>query len=264
MLALLCAASCIGVACAQPPRSVTWKIVRTLPHDRAHFTQGLALDGGRFIESAGQYGRSALYEKEIESGRVLRAHANDARVFAEGVTVRGARIVQLTWREGLAIVYDRALRPLATLRYDGEGWGLAHDGAALITSDGSSHLAFRDPETLRVLRRLEVRENGAPLALLNELEFARGLVWANVWLSDRIVAIDPRSGAVVAALDLAALHARLPAPVDRAAGHVLNGIAHDPATDRFYVTGKCWPALFELEVGAPERGLTAAPGRAGL
>ncbi|HUP93019.1 MAG TPA: glutaminyl-peptide cyclotransferase [Solimonas sp.] len=243
-------------ACAFAPSSsiaksdapLRWRVVRVLPHDSADFTQGLALEGDRFIESTGQYGRSQLLEKDIASGSVVRARALDADYFGEGVTLFGGRIVQLTWREHATFVYDRDFRLLRKLRSEEQGWGITHDGHVLITSDGSTQLQFRDAETFSVLRTLEVREDARPLINLNELEYARGRIWANVWLSDRIVAIDPASGAVEQVLDLSGLEQRFERPANWNGDSVLNGIAYDAASDHFYVTGKCWPVIFELEV----------------
>ena len=162
------------------------------------------------------------------------------------------RIIQLTWKSGLALVYDLKLKAVGRFRYDGEGWGLAYDGKQLLMSDGSAHIALRRPDTFEVTGGFDVRDGGAPVERLNELEVAHHLLFANVWETDRIAAIDPASGAVRGWLDLAALRQgmRKPDSWDERE-HVLNGIAFDPASGHFYVTGKCWPVLFEIAVDAP-------------
>lgn len=234
---------------SQAPFLLGFRVMRELPHDVSHYTQGLAWHEGKLIESAGRYGHSALYEKDHASGRVAREVRLPRNQFAEGATIFGDEVVQLTWREGVAHVWDRLFRPLRKLRYAGEGWGITHDGRALITSDGSDALSFRDPADFSVTRMLPVHAAGRPVVRLNELEYARQRIFANVWLSDRIVVIDPADGRVEAWLDLAALKTRFDKPQGwQAHEHVLNGIAYDADGDRFFVTGKCWPRLFELKI----------------
>ncbi|SFF62668.1 Glutamine cyclotransferase [Fontimonas thermophila] len=226
-----------------------WRVLRTLTHDIAHYTQGLELHEGKLFESAGLYGRSALYIKELETGTILRETRLAPHFFAEGITIWRDRVMLLTWLERIALVFDLDLVPVGRHTYSGQGWGLTHDAAHLIMSDGSATLRYRHPDDFRIVRELQVTAEGRAVDRLNELEYARGLIFANVWKSDRIAAIDPADGRVRAWLDLAPLKSRF----DKPAGwdeheHVLNGIAHDPASDRFYVTGKCWPVLFELDV----------------
>jgi glutamine cyclotransferase len=222
------------------------EIVAVLPHDPAAFTQGLVWAEGRLFESVGRYGRSALREVDPATGRVLREARLPRAEFGEGVALVGDRLLQLTWQEGRLHVWRRHdFAPLATLDYAGEGWGLAWDGRRLAQSDGSATLRFRDPETFRELARLDVTRDGRPVAYLNELEWAEGWLYANVWQSDEILRIDPASGEVVAAFDASAL---LTAD-ERAAADVLNGIAYDPRRKLFLVTGKLWPKLFEVRLG---------------
>ncbi|MGB1562955.1 MAG: glutaminyl-peptide cyclotransferase [Sinimarinibacterium flocculans] len=231
-------------------RTLDWRIVATLPHDTRHFTQGLVLHDDWLVETSGHYGRSALIIKSRATGETVRARALPQRWFAEGATVWNDRIVMLTWREQIAQWFDWTLQPIEQMRFDGEGWGITHDGRSLITSNGSSSLQFRRPEDFSIVREVHVTDRGVPVTRLNELEFARGLVFANVWLTDRIAVIDPASGQVRAWLDLAALKQAFELPANWSpTEHVLNGIAHDARSDRFYVTGKSWPALFEIEVG---------------
>jgi glutaminyl-peptide cyclotransferase len=239
----------LAMASEQTARTLDYTVLRELVHDVSHYTQGLVLHDGKLIESTGQYGRSALYEKDLDSGRVLRRFALDAQLFGEGVTVFRERIWQLTWRERIGLLFDLDLKPLGNFRYRTEGWGLTHDGRQLIMSDGSAQLHFLDPGDARVTGSLTVRDRGQPLRLLNELEFARGRIWANVWMRDDVAVIHPQSGEVEAWVRLAPLRQRFdPPPGWDPREHVLNGIAHDAQHDRFYVTGKCWPLLFELEI----------------
>jgi glutaminyl-peptide cyclotransferase len=251
-LALAASACAARSPMPNAPPTLSWRIVRELPHDVAHFTQGLEIVDGRLLESVGQFGRSALLIKDLGSGQVLAGRALPREEFGEGASVFGDRVVQLTWRNGRAHVYDLSLRELAGFAYGGEGWGLAHDERALIMSDGSARLQFRDPASFALTRSLDVQAQGVPVASLNELEYARGRIYANVWKSDRIAVIDPASGAVTAWVDLAALSGRFTRPDGwNAADHVLNGIAFEPRSGHFLVTGKCWPTLFEIAVDPP-------------
>lgn len=231
-----------------------WSIVETRDHDPKRFTQGLAIHDRSLYESSGLYGRSALFVTDLRSGAERRIAQLLPTFFGEGLTVWRDQLVMLTWREGAALFFDLRGKPTMQRRFDGEGWGIASDGARLIMSDGSADLVTRDAETFAEISRITVRAGSTPVTRLNELEYARGSVFANIWQTDDIVQIDPRSGEVIARLDLAELRQRFEKPAGwNPADHVLNGIAHDPATDRFYVTGKCWPKMFVLKVE------TAAP-----
>ncbi len=250
-------ALCISVACSAGGRvdapAIEWRVLASLPHDAQHFTQGLALHDGQLFESTGLYGASALHVKELRSGRSLRSTRLPRSWFAEGMTIWQGRIVMLTWRERIAQWFDLDLRPLHRFEYSGEGWGITHDARQLITSDGSARLAFRDADSFAVERAVTARDGARSITGLNELEYARGLIFANVWQTDRIAAIDPADGTVRGWLDLSALRLRFKKPAHwNPVEHVLNGIAYDAQTDRFYVTGKCWPVLFELEIAAVE------------
>jgi glutaminyl-peptide cyclotransferase len=235
--------------------TVVFNITGTLEHDVKSFTEGLAVCDGAMVESVGLYGVSALIRRQIGSGEVLARHALPGNVFGEGATCFGGRIYQLTWREHAAIVYDDALNVIEVLHYDGEGWGLAHDDRQLIMSDGSATISFRDPEDFSIRRTIEVHDGATPVTRLNELEYAHGLIFANIWQQDRIAIIEPDDGAVVGWLELGALQERFTRPANwDARDDVLNGIAYDAARDRYYVTGKRWPLMFELQLGAlPER-----------
>jgi glutaminyl-peptide cyclotransferase len=180
---------------------------------------------------------------ELTTGRVLRRLDVPAPVFAEGLALVGTRLFQITWKHETVYTYDRdTFKKGPTFPYSGEGWGLCHNGQELVMSDGSARLTFRGPETFRVMREVVVREAGRPVDQLNELECVGPHVYANVWMTDRIVRIDPKTGAVTATIDASNL---LPS-AERYGTDVLNGIAHDPANDTFLITGKLWPKLFRV------------------
>lgn len=222
--------------------------VRSYPHDPAAFTQGLSFHDGALLESTGRYGESTLRRVRLETGEVLQKVDVDREYFAEGLAVLGGRVYQLTWQNGLAFVYDAASFALTdTLRYEGEGWGLTTDGRSLILSDGSDQLRFLDPNGFAVQRVLAVTDGGAPVNQLNELEWVRGEIWANVWHDRRIARIDPRTGRVREWLDLSQVYPEAEA-VDPEA--VPNGIAWDDVGGRLFVTGKLWPRLYEIRVVA--------------
>lgn len=226
-------------------RQLRWEVVRSTPHDPDAFLQGLVWYDGGFFESTGRYGRSTIRRVEWPSGRVLRRVDLPPDVFGEGLARVGNRLIQLTWRSGRAFVYDvPSLRLLWEFRYKGEGWGLTYDGTSLILSDGTNVLTYLEPERFTPTRKLAVTWNGQPLQRLNELEYIDGMVWANVWYTDFVVQINPESGRVTSYLDLSGLWRSESRPEEA----VLNGIAHDPATGRLWVSGKLWPMLFEIRV----------------
>jgi glutamine cyclotransferase len=210
------------------------------------FTQGLVWLDGALLESTGLYGQSSLRRVELPTGRVLQQVTVPLDYFAEGLAVLQGKLYQLTWQNQKAFVYDLATFQLEKeFAYDGEGWGLATDGQALILSDGTDRIRFLDPATFAVKRVINVSDHGRPVVRLNELEYVKGEIFANVWQTDFIARIDPATGAVLGWIDLGGL---LP-PEDRdATTDVLNGIAYDAAADRLFVTGKLWPKLFEVKL----------------
>ena len=219
------------------------QVVRSYPHDRAAFTQGLLLHGGRLYESTGLVGQSSLREVEVESGRVIRRTNVPPPVFAEGLTLVGDRLIQLTWQNGRALLYDRqSFAKQGELTYQGEGWGLCTAGDQIAMSNGSSTLTFRSPKDFSIQRSINVTLDGQPLDQLNELECTDGAIYANVWMRELIVRIDPVNGHVTQRIDAS----NLLSPMERQGVDVLNGIAYD-ATDRtFLITGKLWPRLFRV------------------
>ncbi|NBC96451.1 MAG: glutaminyl-peptide cyclotransferase [Deinococcus-Thermus bacterium] len=245
------------IACGSaPPRELQVEEVARYPHDAGAFTQGLLWHDGALYESTGLYGRSSLRRVRLGDGEVRAIRYLPDDVFGEGLARVGDELVQLTWRAGVAYRwpvdgFERGEPPLETHVYEGEGWGLCHDGARLVMSDGSATLTFRDPATFAVLDTVTVALDGEPLARLNELACVGDAVWANVWQDDRIVRIDPSDGRVTAWLDLADL---LPDAERERLGPdaVLNGIAWREDTETLLVTGKLWPVLVELRLaGGP-------------
>jgi glutamine cyclotransferase len=223
-----------------------YRVVNVYPHDRQAFTQGLIWCDGFLYEGTGLHGASSLRKVRLETGRVIEQHSLERQYFGEGITEWGGRLLQLTWNSNLGFVYDRAgLKVRGTFRYPGEGWGLTHDRDRLIMSDGTATLRFLDPKTFRETGRLNVQNGGAPLADLNELEFVRGEIFANVYRTDLIARISPKTGAVTGWIDLSGL---LPEADRRIPVDVLNGIAYDAGGNRLFVTGKLWPKLFEIEL----------------
>lgn len=224
----------------------TFRVVKAYPHDAAAYTQGLIYREGFLFESTGLNGQSTLRRVKLETGEVVQQHRLDAAYFGEGLAEWNGQLVQLTWRSNIAFVYDLAsFARRRTLEYAGEGWGLTRDEQGFILSDGTDQLRFLDSDGFREVRRLSVTDRGVPVRDLNELEYIRGEVYANVWHTDRIARISAESGRVTGWIDLRGLMStayRLDAEA------VLNGIAYDAASNRLFVTGKLWPRLFEIEV----------------
>lgn len=242
-LALLAAGLVAAVPAAAAP-TVPWRLVDERPHDPAAFTQGLVAHGDVLLESTGLYGESSVRRLDPETGRVLKRVALPDRYFGEGLTVHDGRAVQLTWLENRVLFWrPGTLAARGSRAYTWEGWGLTTDGTSLIASDGSDTLRFLDPVTFHVRRAVPVRDGSIAVSRLNELEYRNGIVWANVWPSERIALIDPATGRVRGWLDMAALRARL-----GGRGEVLNGIARDPVTGHMAVTGKLWPRLFVVRL----------------
>ncbi|EIL93894.1 glutaminyl-peptide cyclotransferase [Rhodanobacter spathiphylli] len=224
-----------------------YQVVHAWPHDTAAYTEGLFYKDGHLYESTGQVGESTVRKVALETGEVLQRHRLPRQYFGEGIVDWKGRMVQLTWQSGTGFVYDLAsFTPQKTFSYPGEGWALTRDDRQLYMSDGTAELRVLDPETLAEVRRIQVTADGVPVTHLNELEWVDGEIYANVWLTDRIARIDPASGHVVGWIDLSGLFdiSQLPNPVD----DVLNGIAWDAAGKRLFVTGKCWPRLFEIRL----------------
>jgi glutaminyl-peptide cyclotransferase len=224
----------------------SYEVVNTFPHDTNAFTQGLIFLNGVFLESTGLNGESTLRKVDVKTGAVLKQIQVPPQYFAEGMTVLNGKIFQITWQSHEGFVYDLDTFQLERqFTYDGEGWGLATDGQSLILSDGTDHIRFLDPLTFQVIRTIKVSDHGRSINQLNELEYIKGEIYANVWGSNFIVRIDPATGKVLGVVNFAGLLA----PQDYSPGmDVLNGIAYDAAGDRLFVTGKKWPKLFEVRL----------------
>ncbi|MEC3949340.1 glutaminyl-peptide cyclotransferase [Sphingobium sp. HWE2-09] len=223
-----------------------WKLVATHPHDAGAFTEGLFYHNGALYESTGLEGQSDIRKVALKTGKVLQSRVIDPPYFGEGIVNWGGKLVSLTWRHRKGFVWTLSgFAPVSDFRYEGEGWGLTQDGRSLIMSDGTAQLRFLDPDSLTEQRRITVTWNGRAVDRLNELEYVKGEVWANIWYDTRIARINPATGAVIDWIDVA--------PLRKAAGvrdseAVANGIAYDTAKDRVFITGKYWPKLFEIKV----------------
>jgi glutamine cyclotransferase len=224
----------------------SYDVTRTYPHDRGAFTQGLVYEDGALFESTGLYGSSSLRKVDLETGNVLKKIDIPRDYFAEGLALYQSQAIQLTWQTRIGFVYNQETFQLnGNFSYSGEGWGLTHDGQSLIMSDGTDQIRFLDPQTYQVRRTIRVQDRNVGVQRLNELEYIDGEIWANVWLTDRIVRFSPDSGRVSAWIDLTGL---LPATDRLPTTDVLNGIAYDTTTKRIFVTGKNWPKLFEIRL----------------
>ncbi len=229
------------------PAVYGYQVVNRFPHDRGAFTEGLFVLDGDFYESTGLEGKSNLRRVEIATGRVKQQYNVPSQYFGEGIVAFGKQLFQLTYKTEVAFVYDRStFQLLKTYKYKGEGWGMTTDGKRLIMSDGTAQLRFLDPATFKELGRLSVTDAGRPIDQLNELEWIKGEIWANIWLTNRIVRINPQTGRVNSWLDMSGILSVM----ETAGTDVMNGIAYDAKTDRVFVTGKYWPRVFEVKVGA--------------
>jgi glutamine cyclotransferase len=221
-----------------------YRIVKTYPHDKGAFTQGLVYEDGILYEGTGQVGESSLRKVELETGKVLNQVNLEAPLFGEGIAIMGEKIYEITWENKVGFVYNKSTFKLINkIYYQTEGWGLTTIGDKLMMSDGSNILYYMDPELFTVVSRIEVYDNKEKVSKLNELEYINGEIWANIWQTDLIARIDPSSGKVIAYIDLKGID-----PEENTNKDVLNGIAYDPAGKRIFVTGKYWPKLFEIRI----------------
>lgn len=224
-----------------------YKVVRSYPHDAGAFTEGLFYEDGQFYESTGELATSSVRRVALETGAVLQRVDTPRGYFGEGIIATRDKLVQLTWQQGTAFVYDKSsMKLLGGFRYPGEGWALTRDDTHIYMSDGTPVIRVLDPNSFERIGSINVTADGKPLQKINELEWVRGEIYANVWQTDRIARIDPATGHVVGWIDLKGLLdvSRLPNPID----DVLNGIAYDAGHDRLFVTGKHWPKLFEIRL----------------
>ena len=244
MKAILCAF--VSLWLFQTPAQYGYRIVKTYPHDRNAFTQGFEYRDGFFYEGTGMTGRSSVRKVELASGRVVQKYDVPQPFFGEGITVLGQQIIELTWQTQTGFVYDKSsFRVLRSFNYPGEGWGLANDGKQIYMSDGTAQIRVWDPATLKEVRRITVKDGARSITQLNELEWVKGEIFANVWQTDRIARISPADGRVLGWIDLTGILPKSDRPDSDA---VLNGIAYDAAGDRLFVTGKLWPRIFEIKL----------------
>ena len=225
---------------------LSYRVIARLPHRHTAFTQGLIVDGNTLIESSGGYGKSSLSKINLKNGKLLDEKMMFPHIFAEGVARIEDSLYQLSYRNGLLMIYDAdTLQPQGQHQYSGEGWGLTYDGEHLIMSDGSDILKYMNREDFKEVHRISVTKNGRPLKYLNELEWVDGKIYANVWLRNKIVIIDPETGIVESYVDLKELLTEVRAKTKTG---VLNGIAYNTKSKQLYVTGKNWPTLFEIKI----------------
>lgn len=231
-----------------------YRVVHAYPHDPNAFTEGLLYHDGYLYESTGRLGSSGIRKVDLTTGKVLQSGPTPWPDFGEGIIIWKDKLIQLTWQNHEGFIYDLAtFKPLARFNYPGEGWALTTDGKQLYMSDGTPTIRILDPDTLQQTGSVHVTADGQPLKNINELEWVKGEIYANVWLTSRIARIDPTTGKVVGWIDLTGLVPpanTLPDPTD----DVLNGIAYDAKHNRLFVTGKCWPKLYQIELTGPKRG----------
>ncbi|MBE0479911.1 MAG: glutaminyl-peptide cyclotransferase [Dehalococcoidia bacterium] len=259
LLAVMPAAGCLPAAgpvtpSPDEPESVPvygYRVVNTYPHDPGAFTQGLVFEDGVLYEGIGREAFSSLRKVELETGKVLQVHELPDRYFGEGITIFGGRVIQLTWRSNKGFVYDKeSFELIDEFAYPIEGWGLTHDGDMLIMSDGSDTLHFLDPTHFEITGEIRVTDGDLSVRRLNELEYIDGVIYANIWQTDRIAMISPENGRVTGWIDLEGI---LQLQAGDGPADVLNGIAYDAENDRLFVTGKLWPRLFEIQLVPQER-----------
>ncbi len=231
---------------AKPTPVYTYHVINTYLHDPTAFTQGLVYADSILYEGTGLNGASTVRKVDLNTGQVIAKRSIPSNYFGEGIAIFNNKIYQLTWQSGTCFVYDKnTLDPIKQFSYSTEGWGLTHDGKQLIMSDGTSTLYFRDPDTFAETGRIEVTGDAGPVRNLNELEYIDGEIYANIWQTDRIARINPKTGKVTAWIDLSGILL----PEDRLNRvDVLNGIAYDASTKRLFVTGKWWPKVFEIKL----------------
>lgn len=231
------------------PVKYGYRIINSYPHDPKHFTQGLEIKDGYLYEGTGREGQSGIYKTDLKTWKVVKEQKIDARYFGEGITILDNKLYELTYKSKIGFVYDlNTFQPLKTWTFkSSEGWGLTNDGRSLIMSDGTEYLTWLNPETLAPIKKTEVCSNSGVMKNLNELEYIKGEIWANIWMTDKIVRINPTTGEIVGEIDLTGLLGTLRNNQNNDED-VLNGIAYDPVKNKIYITGKLWPKIFEIEL----------------
>lgn len=227
------------------PELFECKIIKTYPHDKKAYTQGLIYENGIMYEGTGQKGESVLRKVNFENGKLISELSLPAQYFGEGITIFNDRIIQLTWTSRTGFVYDKnTFKLITTLQYPTQGWGITTDGKKLIMSDGSATIHFLDPEYFNEISKIDVYDHEGSVNNLNELEYIDGLVYANIYQTEEIIAFDPVTGKVLKRIDCRKI---IPDGYHNEQDNVLNGIAYDKENDRYFITGKRWPSLFEVK-----------------
>jgi glutaminyl-peptide cyclotransferase len=231
------------------PIQYGYKIINTFPHNPKHFTQGFEIHNGYLYEGTGREGESEIYKTDLKTWKTVKEYRLEPQYFGEGITIFDNKLYELTYKTKIGFIYDvNTFQLIKSFSFkSAEGWGLTNDGQSLIMSDGTEYLTFLDPQTLSVIKKIQVCSNKGVIRNLNELEYIKGEIWANIWMTDNIVRINPKTGEIVGEIDLRGL---LGASGANSNGDedVLNGIAYDPVKNKIYVTGKLWPKIFEIEV----------------
>jgi glutamine cyclotransferase len=239
---VIAAMAVVSARAAVPEYSAT--IVKTYPHDPKAFTEGLLYQNGFLYESTGREGQSSVRKVQLDTGAVLEQHDIDKKYFGEGIVIWKNRLLELTWKDQIGFIYDvDSFKPLSNFHYAGEGWAFTRDDSQLYMSDGTSDIRVLDPDTLAEKRRIHVTCDGKPVKNINELEWVKGEIYADIWLTNLMARINPETGAIVGLVDMTDL--RMLAAKTQAVD-VVNGIAYDAATDRLFVTGKLWPTLYQI------------------
>jgi glutamine cyclotransferase len=231
------------------PVIYSYQIVSVYPHDVTHFTQGLEFHNNQLYEGTGQEGTSAIYQIDLTTGKKIKEFKLDNQYFGEGITILNNKIFELTYKNQIGFVYDlNTFKVLNTWKYKSkEGWGLTNDGHSLIMSDGTENIYFINPDTFQEVRKIQVCNDNSIVKNINELEYIRGEIWANIWTTDLIIIIDPTTGKITGEINLAGLSGTI-IQSQREQIDVLNGIAWNPITDKIYLTGKLWPKMFEIKI----------------
>ncbi|HEY5509703.1 MAG TPA: glutaminyl-peptide cyclotransferase [Prolixibacteraceae bacterium] len=231
------------------PVKYTYQIVATYPHNITHFTQGLEFHDNMLYEGTGLEGSSCIYRLDLKTSKVLKEYKLENQYFGEGITILNNKIYELTYKNDIGFVYDiNTFKILNTWKYKSkEGWGLTNDGTSLIMSDGTENLYFIHPENFQEIKKIQVCNEHSVVKNLNELEYIKGEIWANIWTTDNLVIIDPKTGKVTGEVNLSGLNGSILQNQNDQID-VLNGIAWNPVTDKIYVTGKLWPKLFEIKL----------------
>jgi glutaminyl-peptide cyclotransferase len=252
LLLVLLLTCCVNVAGAQDtPPIYGYQVVRTYPHDKAAYTEGFFYLDGYFYEATGTTGESTIRKVDMNTGKVLQKVDLPPPDYGEGIVNWKNRLMELTWQSHHGFIYDlKTFKKLGQFDYPGEGWALTADNRHIYMSDGTATLRVLDPATLKQVGKIDVTAAGRPVPNLNELEWVKGEIYANVWLTDSIVRIDPATGKVTGVIDLTGLGPKPEEKVDPA-NDVLNGIAYDAAHDRLFVTGKRWPLIYEIKLTPP-------------